>query len=115
MSEYTDGILFLARNLNSIASFFDSLSRPYFIHTVSEKWQAFLPRHSNPEDEQLRSWMSEASKKTPLLYFQRPEDFGWGYNIFRDGQEVTNLWVTYDLDWNMTHTLLKKDTQRYVT
>lgn len=101
MTEYTAGILFLARDWDAVVAQLNHLDEPYQLDTVNDKWAAFFV-----EDEWLSSADANASVRRishagPLLHFASAEDQGWRMQIFHRGAELTSLNVSYELAMDM--------------
>jgi hypothetical protein len=101
MSEFTAGILFLAKHTDEVQVAAQELNQRYIVRKLNEEWAALFPEDSNIRRPELTYWLRKHSHLIPFLYFQHPADHGWGYNIFKDGQEVASLYLSYELDFNM--------------
>jgi hypothetical protein len=110
MSEFTDGILFLAKHTDVVQVAAQELNQPYIVRKLNEKWASLFPEDSNIVKPELANWLHKHSYTVPFLYFQHAEDHGWGYNIFKNGQEVASLDINYELDF---HIWLDLAEQRY--
>jgi hypothetical protein len=108
MSEFTDGILFLNKDMEKAEQAANALSQPHLIRKLNEKWGVLLVEHFDIRKPGPANWLRKASQDFPMMYFDNAEDHGWGYNIFHEGREVASLYVNYELWWHMWLDLARK-------
>ena len=101
MSEFSDGVLFLKKHTDMARSALQSLNKPYRLKEINQQWSAVFVEEANPKVDPLRGWMIEQSSSFPILFFEHPEDHGWGYRVFYDGEETASLFVSYELSYSM--------------
>ena len=110
MSEFTAGVLFLKPNLKDVEQRMQGFPLRLTVRALNDKWGALFVDGDNYEYPPVKPKLQELSWQIPLLFFQDPEDHGWGYSVYSGGVEIASLWVSYDLTWNLTLDLAK---QRY--
>ncbi len=105
MSEFTDGILFLARHLPQAEEVVSTIGQPYILRSLTDKWGVIFPNMDNMLREEFRSWLMKASERLPLLFFEHPEDHGWGYQVFNGGKQTASLHVSYETAYHLAREL----------
>jgi len=110
MSEFTAGVLFLKPSLERVEKAMQGFSLPFIVRPLNNQWGALFIEGDNYEYPPIQPKLVEISRDVPLLYFENPEDSGWGYAVYTNGTQAASLSVSYDLDWNMTLDLAE---QRY--
>ena len=110
MSDYTWGVLFLKPNLRPVEQQIQGFVLPFIVRELNDKWGALFVEGDKYEYPPVSPKILEISREIPLLFFQHPEDHGWGYALCNGGAVIALLWVAYDLGWNMTLELAQ---QRY--
>lgn len=100
MSEFTNCILFLKHDIEKVKSASASLTQPFFIRELNEKWGAIFIKGDVLNSEHFE-WLKETSTRCALLCFQSAEDHGWGYQLFKDGVMTARVDVSYELEFNM--------------
>jgi hypothetical protein len=108
VSEFTDGVLFLARDTDSLRQAAQDLSPAYPILSLNGKWEMLFPDRNAVKTTALLDWLQASSQQLPLMDFHNAEDIGWSYRLFKDGVEAASLDVNYDLDWNMMVAIFEK-------
>lgn len=108
MSEFTAGYLYLNKDTVKANAALEALQPDYKAKQLNDQWTVICPEEDNPNAEPLRSWLLEHSSTFPILYFEYPEDHGWGYDIYRDGQIVASLWASFELKHNVYVEVVKQ-------
>jgi hypothetical protein len=110
MSEFTAGVLFPKPSLERVEQHMQDFALPFIVRPLNDQWGALFIEGDNYEYPPVQPKLAEISRDVPLLYFENPEDSGWGFAVYTNGAQVASLSVSYDLDWNMTLDLAE---QRY--
>lgn len=110
MSEFTAGVLFLKPNLTRVQQQMQGFPLPFLVRELNDTWGVLFVEGDNYENPPVQPKLLEMSHAFPLLFFQHPEDHGWGYAVYVKGALVAWLYTSYSLDFDMTYELAQ---QRY--
>lgn len=103
MSEFTFG--FLVRNTEQNQQFVKELANTSLMKPLNSDWLVF-----NYEDWGVPKSILTLSKSTPVLLFHNAEDHGWGFEIYQNGEEISKLDISYEMEEEF---ILKEFEKRY--
>jgi translation elongation factor EF-G len=91
MSEFTFG--FLVRNTEQNQQFVKEIANTVLMKPLNSDWVVF-----NYEDWDVPQSILTLSKSTPVLLFHNAEDHGWGFEIFQNGEGISKLDISYEME-----------------
>jgi hypothetical protein len=103
MSEFTFG--FLVRNTELNEQFVKKLANTPLMRPLNSDWLVL-----NYEDWGIHQSILTLSKSTPVLLFHNAEDHGWGFEIFQNGEGISKLDISYEMEEEF---ILKEFEKRY--
>jgi hypothetical protein len=100
MSEFTIGILTRAKHREAVAGALTETGLTYKQRDLNPDWTAFFL--ADEWDEAVTTTaLDRASRRAPVLSFMNAEDHGWGYRLWRMGNEVAALQISYELEFQV--------------
>jgi hypothetical protein len=91
MSEFTFG--FLVRNSEQNQQFVKEMANTPLMKPLNSDWLVF-----NYEEWGVPQCIFNLSKSTPVLLFHNVEDHGWGLEIFQNGEGISKLDISYEME-----------------
>lgn len=94
MSEFTFG--FLVKNEGQNDELVRKIVNTTYVKELNEDWLVFIEGNWDVPQSVL-----ELSREIPVLKFENAEDHGWGFSIFNNGEEITTIEISYELEDKM--------------
>ena len=88
MSEFTAGVLYLARQAAEVEKALRATGVRHVIEALNSKWKVALTADQFLTDDQTVGAVAHVSRVGPLLFFMNAEDHGWGYTVYHRGREI---------------------------
>lgn len=108
MSEFTTGHLIVKDQQPAVEAILKDSSSPYIIENLNSQWSVFYLEDDWMQQPETREIISLVSNSTPIFNFVNPEDHGWGYMLFKAGQDIAYFFNSYELQHQFLSAVLEE-------